>query len=289
MSADEEHLMCVMGRPLSWFKEAKKVMIIGDTHCGHWTGLAAPQYHLKPGDDPDLERCRRVQEALWNFYEGTLKIFGSVDECIINGDCVQGDDERNRGVELIQGDRVKQADIATTCFKRVKATKFSVIGGTLAHAGDAEDYDKLVAEKLNAAGYPCTFHNVDYLPKYYDVCFNVRHELRCGRQPTVQAAALRRILIDELVDVHKGYQDEPSDVLVRSHIHLYSDVAGFRIGSRCFTLPALQMRGSKIGRKYSGSYDVGMVLFYIGPNGKEDWTWTYRQFTLSQPRKHVKQ
>ena len=64
----------------------KRVLLMGDTHCGHRVGLTPPKYQSAiPGED-----YYRTQIEAWGMYKGWIEELKPVDCVFVLGDCIDG-------------------------------------------------------------------------------------------------------------------------------------------------------------------------------------------------------
>ena len=149
----------------------KKVLALGDMHCGHVVGLTPPDWRCsrrKAGD---------AQAALYDAFLEICKEAGKVDVCIVNGDCIDGKGEASGGTELITADREEQCEMAIAALANVKAKKFVFTRGTPCHVGKEEDWENIIAERMDAKIHDVAFLSID------GVAFNVSHHAGSSAVP----------------------------------------------------------------------------------------------------------
>ena len=79
----------------------KKVLALGDMHCGHVVGLTPPDWRCsrrKAGD---------AQAALYDAFLEICKEAGKVDVCIVNGDCIDGKGYGMSGTDFYKKNKSK--------------------------------------------------------------------------------------------------------------------------------------------------------------------------------------
>ena len=106
----------------------KRVLILSDLHCGHKTGLLTPEYH-RPHSGNKLDQ---VGVELWEQFCALIEPAKPFDLVVAVGDLIDG---RENSAELIEGDRNKQADIASDCLRETECKNFVIIKGTPFHCG----------------------------------------------------------------------------------------------------------------------------------------------------------
>ena len=145
------------------------------------------------------------------------------------------------------------------------------MAGTDYHTGACFDAEKDVANMLNGEFYEEGFFDIN------GVLIDIRHFVGGGRSLATTPASLKRMINEDLIKVMRDEKRGKADIYIRSHIHKYEDVPGFIMGTRAFTTPALQARGSRFGmRKCSGLYDMGFLSFNITSKG--EWSWKVHSF-----------
>lgn len=241
----------------------KKILALGDLHCGHRTGLTPPHWQRD-----------RKQEESWEAYIELVKKAGPVDLVVINGDSVDGKNTRAGGTELLVADRHEQGDMAVKCIEEIDCSNIVMTFGTPYHTGIEEDFESPVARSLGAKIRDVLEFTIE------GVNFNVKHKIGSstiphGRQTPIAKEKMWNLFWEEIGVQQKG------NIFIRSHVHYYTFCGGENwLG---ITLPALQGFGSKYGsRQCSGIVNFGMVLFAVD-NGR----WAHRALSKTL-KKQVK-
>lgn len=243
----------------------KRILTLGDFHCGHKVGLTPPayQYHPERGDAHD-QRLGRLQRACWDFYTDTLRREGPFDAVFFNGDAIDGKGERSGGTEQLEADRTKQAEMAARCLEPALkgGAKLVMTYGTPYHTGKDEDHEGPIAKSLGGKIGSHEWVRVE------GVTFDLKHKVGSSSVPHGRhTAAARERLWNTLWAEREG--QPRAQIIIRSHVH-YFGFAGDHRGV-AMTLPALQAAGTKYGaRQCSGIVDFGMVTWTI--NGGS-WQW----------------
>ena len=234
-------------------KTFKRVVAIGDLHCGHRVGLTPPawQYSAKGN------KYFKIQRELWNEYAGIMDRLKPIDILIVNGDVIDGRGERSGGTELIETDRLKQVDMAAEAINYCKADKVVITRGTPYHTGFKEDFEDGLLQKATN----CTkigdheFYNVN------GVVFDVKHSVSSSSIPYGQFTPVAKDRLWNLI--WSEYDMQPkADILLRSHVHYFLQSGG--VDWDAFVLPALQGMGSKFGAKIcSGLVHFGVCWFDV--------------------------
>jgi predicted MPP superfamily phosphohydrolase len=242
-------------------KKSKRVLAIGDFHCGQRAGLTPPQFDNTGHTDPHHHAIRRTT---WDWYE---KLVQSLKPQIVifNGDAIDGKGQASGGTELLYADRNVQVDMAVACLKAIPGSPKIVMSyGTAYHTGKEEDFEDKVADGVNA--YSIGGEDVIDVN---GLLINYRHHLGSSSVPHGRATAIsKEVIWNKLWAIRGEYP--MADVVLRSHVHYHVFAGG--PGWLGMSLPALQGYGSKYGgRRMSGTVDVGAVWFDI--KGKQEYTW----------------
>jgi len=235
---------------------SKRVVAIGDLHCGHKGGLTPPEWwSQEPG-------WRSLEEESWRRYCEMPKRHRPVDLLIVNGDAIDGRGERSGGRELLTTDRRVQCDIARVCIEAWGATDIVMSLGTPYHTGQLEDWERVLACDCGAEIHAHPFVKVD------GVTFDIKHKIGSSSIPHGRYTALARSKLWNRLWRERDMQPE-ARVLLRSHVHYHVYLGG--PGWLGMTLPALQM-GSDYGRRQcEGVVDWGVVVFDVEKESITNW------------------
>lgn len=242
----------------------KTLLVISDLHSGHLAGLTPPDFQLKPAATiTKRNKWVKIQRALWREYTKTIKLIGSVDVLLVNGDCIDGRAEKSGGVEVWSANRDEQCDAAIRCIEEISARKIIMTFGTGYHvSGSGEDYEMQIADAL---------HNVEKIGahEWFSIngcVFDAKHHISDTTAPHLTPPLGREAVWNQLWNIRN---EQPlADVVIRSHIHRHFSI---QTADYCaMTTPALQGMGSIFGsRRCSKIVDWGMILFRV--RGKHDY------------------
>ena len=241
-------------------RKTRRILLESDYHCGHLVGLTPPSVGTAHGDN----EAHRVRRKIFDWRFAALKKIGRVDLHVINGDLIDGDGARSRGTELISTDRSIQADMAAECVRCCKSDLRIITAGTAYHAGDGEDWERIIANNVGArfGGHETAVVNGTTL--------DIKHHVGSSSVPHARHTAIARDRLWNLLwsDIDAG--TPRADVIVRSHTH-YHTFAGDSSWLGIIT-PALMGPGSKYGvRRCSGTINCGFVVFDVAPSGSYNW------------------
>jgi len=236
---------------------------MSDGHGGSSVGMTPPGWQVNLKSQAKLAK---IQSELWNWYSTAIKKLGVIDLLIYNGDAVDGKGRRSGGTEQITTDRVKQSDIAAFVINYCKASKVLMTYGTGYHVGNDEDWEDIVAGKVNNL-VKIGSHE---WPEVNGVIFDVKHKIGSSTIPHGRMTSLAKARMWNQI-WHSAHESQPdANIIIRSHVHYHNFCGGDNWIA--MTLPALQGYGSKFGaRECEGIVDIGMVVFDIYKNGEYTW------------------
>jgi hypothetical protein len=238
----------------------KRIVIAADFHCGHVVGLTPPKYQVASGS---LAKFGPMQKAVWQYYVDTLKKLQPIHLLIFNGDAIDGKGERSGGTELIESDRTEQVKMAIQCIDAAKAKHKAIVAGTPYHTGVTEDFERDVADGVNAK-----FGSHEW-PEVNGVIFDCKHFIGSSVIPHGRYTSLARDQLWNQLWSIDG-QQPLANIVIRSHVHYFKYEGDADV--LCMTTPALQGYGSKFGaRRCSGRVDIGLVSFDIDEKGGYSW------------------
>lgn len=247
--------------------KTKRVLLLGDLHCGDKAGLAPPSRIMKSGPFTD------PQTQLWEWYEKEVNAFGEFDATVFLGDMVEGANNKNT-IELYEADTDEQGVIAAECCRVIPCKKENMfcVYGTPFHTAGTYSYENNFAAELGIAK-PKTIQrlNVGNL-----VRINAKHTVSRSSIPYGQGTPTYKEMVNEILNAALQ-EDASADICVRGHAH-YS--VGMRVRDHeSIVVPCLKYPGSVFGRKLpEAQYDMGFgVLEIYGP---KNWRYIPIHFPL---------
>jgi len=242
----------------------KRVVVIGDPHCGHRAGLTPPGWWYYLDDTLEIRYKFALQQRLtWNYYSKKMAELRPIDVLVVLGDAVDGKGERSGSTELITADRMEQARMAAHCINEADAKNIVMVYGTPYHVGNSEDFEDAVAELVGAQISGHEWIDIN------GVIFDLKHFASSSVIPHgIFTGIARDGLWNKLWAI--GGAQPNADILLRAHSH-----NNYFCGDEnklMIKLPALQGYGSKYGvRQCAGIVKIGLYHFDI--INKENWTW----------------
>jgi hypothetical protein len=210
-----------------------------------------------------MTETRNLQKEMWQTYRRMLRQIGAVDVLIVNGDALDGKAWRQGSRRLITADRNEQAEIAVNALSWIDAKEIVVVAGTPYHTGKGEQFERIIADKLEARFELRAFLNIN------GSIWDVRHKISGSSIPHGRLTPVLREKLWNNLWKAKGNQPEVN-VTLRAHVHYH--VGAFYKGWVGMTLPALQAPATEYGMlDCSGTVDWGMVLFEVSKKGNVAW------------------
>jgi hypothetical protein len=240
----------------------KRVIALGDTHCGHVVGLTPPEWQYQEIGEKYHDKYARIQHQMWSWFTSRIDQYRPIHRLIFNGDAIEGKGHRSGGTELITADRTRQAEMAATIVKFMGAEDTAMTYGTAYHTGIDEDMESLTARDLNASIESHLEREVE------GVRIDARHFISSSSIPHGRFTALAREDLWRLIWADRSEKFAPH-IILRSHVHYF----GFcgNEWATMFTLPALQGLGSKFGSRIcAGTVSVGFLVIDC-EDGKYTW------------------
>lgn len=251
----------------------KKIIVIGDMHCGHVAGLTPPQFQIGKYEDSSTKRDKwsDLEKELWIKFVNLIEKYKPFDLGFDLGDMIDGKDSRWGGTGLITSDRNEQADMASHIHNLIRDASnpgFEWIGvyGTKYHTSDegGEDWETIVAERSN-------FKKIGS-HEWVDVngcIFDLKHKVSSSSIPHGRHTPVAKEKLWNTLWAKEDYAPE-ANVILRGHVH-YATYCGAP-GWVAMTIPALQGMGTKFGSRYcSGLVHWGITIFKVEDDGRFDF------------------
>lgn len=239
----------------------KRVLVMGDTHCGSVTGLTPPSWDQMPETGTSAFEVYELRRWLWENFSQAIENWSPFDLAIFNGDLIDGSQSKSSGWGLLTPDRLEQAQMAKQIVKKVGAATNRFTMGTAYHTGSQEDFEELIANDFDERIVQELVQDVE------GTIIHARHHVSGSQLSHTRQNALGK----EILDLHlristKKIDAEHVHVLVRSHCH-YGGVLVDH-GVTAIRVPALQLEGeNKWARRFpSARLEYGLVILDVyGP------------------------
>ncbi len=254
----------------------KRLLIVGDMHCGHSFGLTHPRWQVLPQNTaPQRKRqVAKYQKEVWEWLEGEVKKLRPIDYLAVMGDAIDGKGKKSRGVEISFPDLGDQVDMACDVIEWFRAKKVVMIRGTPYHVGKGTSSEDAIAKEVKAAIEDQIFLDI------HGLILDLKHHVGRSAVPHGQHTAIARERMVDALEAERG-RFPHSDVTVRAHVHYHRYAGG--PGWLAMTCPALQGPSIYGNRIMSGDTDFGFLVFDIAKDG--GYTWEARLANLEVQRK----
>jgi hypothetical protein len=234
----------------------KKVPIIADLHCGSVYGLTPPKYFS--------QFHKKIQSESWQAYKHIVDKWFAPDILIVNGDCIEGNQTRQGGAELITSDRNVQVDMAVEAIEAWHAKTIFITYGTAYHVGKEEDFEYSIARMLNKHT-PTKIEGRLYI-NIEGLTFDIRHKIGSSGIPHGRFTALGKEIMWDLLD-EANKLGPKVDVVIRSHVHYHTFCGDPE--HYAFSTPGLQLKRGRFGsREMTGRIDWGAIRLTINRGEK---------------------
>ena len=239
------------------------IVTISDLQTGSNLGIGPEQMDIKEGDRSI--RPNKAQAALLKAYNAVVKAWGRPDILVANGDLVEGQQPRNRGVEVWSTNLHDQVDAAAKLLTRWHAKRLYVVRGTPYHVMlDGVPVEEQLAKDVGAI--PIDGHHSVY-ELFLDVhgcTFHFAHHIESTKVMMYRATAITRELALAMLNASHKY---PVNVLVRSHVQYYWHTQSS--GHDGFITPGWQLQTPYMMKlSPSGMVpDIGALRFRVDADG----------------------
>lgn len=223
-------------------------MFISDLHCGSVFGLTPPEHFST--------HHKRSQHESWQAYLNIIHKWSNPDVLVVNGDCIEGRQDKQGGAELITPDRNIQSQMAIEAIQRWNAKQIFMTYGTKYHVSDqAEDFEYGIADILNATLEGRLFLTIE------GVTFDIRHKVGSSSVPYGRLTALMKEVVWDLLEEANNLGPKVN-VVVRSHCHYHTYCGDPE--HYAFTTPGLQLKRGRFGsREMTGRIDWGAIRITV--------------------------
>lgn len=250
-------------------RDFKRILAIGDLHCGHLVGLTHPDFDSKPRSGA-RKKFYDLRRRYWDFYQESVYAIKPVDVVIVNGDAIDGKGDKSGGTEHLTIDRDEQCDMAVAAIEECEADKIFMTFGTPYHVG-VDDWELQVFRTLKERKHQVKIGGHDYI-NANGLTIDYRHKVGSSAVEYGRHTAVAKARVDNLLWAEHD-EFPKAQIILRSHVHYFRYEGGF--GWLGMTLPALQGLGAKYGvRECDGTVDFGVVWFDV--YNKQEFSWEYR-------------
>lgn len=241
-------------------RKQKRILVMGDTHCGSLFGLTPTKWQIKKDVNP---RVAAIEKETWDRFRRIVRRLKPIDILLFLGDGIHGKNPIEGARELITADRYEQTEMFADVLTYVGAKDNVAVAGTPYHVGHGEDFERALIDKIGA--------NFSYR-QWVDIngcIFDLKHRVGSSSIPHGRFTALaKESLWAKYWEVEGMYPR--ADVFIRAHTHYYACCGDATY--MAFIVPGLQAPGSMFGmRKMTGKIDWGLLHFDVAPDGAYSW------------------
>lgn len=260
----------------------KTVLVLSDIHVGNRVGISPLKFRMMDGS---VYHANKVQKALYKAWLDVVKDWKNPDILVINGEPIDGQGQKNRGVEQWTTNYIDQIDAAIQLVNMFDAKKIFVTRGSGYHIEQGgvsveEIFAKNVgAERVNGSYVPDEFYLKVNGNGSEGVTFNFAHAIGSSSSGwTYRSTAIaKEMMLGQLEKSRK----HPFNVLVRSHIHYF-----WTVGSASHlgvVTPVWELQTGFMKRQGTmGSVpDIGAIRFLVDGN---NYTLEKKLFKLDEAR-----
>lgn len=259
----------------------KYIVVISDIQFGHKLAVAPDEFQVSqlPPASPTWEKPNSVGSALLRAWKVVVKEWAEPDILVINGEPIEGQQPRNKGIEVYTSNLDDQLEGAKTLIEMFNAKRIYSTRGTDYHVmlngiPLEETFGKMVgAQKVG--GYHAPYEL--YLEEE-GVRFNFAHHVGGSQVWQYRGTPItREMLLAKVNESHKW----PSTVIIRSHVHYY-----WFVGSTShlgMITPCWQLQTWYAYRRTASGMvpDIGAVRFKVEDGG---FDWEAKLFKLPEFR-----
>ena len=248
----------------------KSIVVLSDIQVGHKLSICSdsPSFPQESPAEPTIYTPNKVQKALFKAWQEVVDEWEKPDVLIINGEPIEGQQNKNMGVEVWTTDLNSQLEDAQRLVEMFKAKKIYTTRGSDYHVSLRgvpleETFGKMIeAEKVH--GY---YAPPNMFLKVEGVTFDIAHHIGTTQTWQYRSTPItREMLMAKVNESHRW----PASIVLRSHAHYY-----WYVGSTThlgMITPCWKLQDWFMQRHTSagGIPDIGAVRFTID-NGTFDW------------------
>lgn len=274
-------------------KHIKNIIVISDQHFGCEMGLfPIPKFRTDGGGYYYPSALQKKVAIMWKiFWEEWVPEVTKGEEYILvnNGDVIDG--VHHGSVTQFTQNLERQKDFAITCLQPIvekkKCRAYYHIRGTEAHVGKSGQYEEEVAKALKAI--PDEIGNNARWEMWYalqDKLVHFSHHIGTTGSSAYESTAVYKEMVEAFVEAGR-WDDQPPDVVVRSHRHRQFET---RIATKngygiSLVTPGWQLRTPFVHKLPGGRASTPQMGGYLIRTGDEDSIYTrFKVFRISRSR-----
>lgn len=257
-----------------------RIAVVSDLHCGSRYGLTPPEWQPKYGKGaPSLRKEARRRATLWRWFKHHVNAHKPYDYLLVNGDCIDGANNRDDGIDRITTEIHEQQAMAVAALKTFEAGAIYMTQGTPSHETKAQariTADLLGAKKIELEGH-------------YDVNglhIAMKHVIGGTSSPASRFTSLSNAQIKQSLWSIRGQQPR-ANLIIRSHIHRCCSATEPDVNWQGWTTPALQGLGSTYAVVKMDSLPCSYGFLIVDVVDKHHWSVTAEIASLSMQAAEV--
>ena len=252
------------------------IAVTSDHHVGSTLGLSAPQGART--DDGQKIIPSKVQRWTWQCWrdfhdkvDARRKELDAKLIYVLNGDCVDGD-HHNTTALMAPDAEAAQMYLGQEVFgvpKSLEPDHLFIVRGTEAHVGPSASAEEALAQMLRCDRDPETQNFSSYILRFreHGVLFDFRHHCSVGGQLWTRPGGVARLAFRHWAECMEN-NEEPANVIVRSHVHVHGD-SGSAHRTRAIVTPAWQLKTAYVHKVATESIaDIGGIIIAVHPSGR---------------------
>lgn len=248
----------------------KTLVVVSDMQFGHLLAVAPDEFLATqlPPAKPIWSKPNAVGTALLKGWKDVVKDWGEPDYLVINGEPIEGQQPRNKGVEVYTSNLLDQLDGAKTLIDMFKAKKIYSTRGTDYHVSlNGVPLEEAFGKMVNGQKVGGYYAPYELFLEIEGVVFNFAHHVGGSQVWQYRGTPITREMLMAKVNESHKYK---TAVTVRSHVHYY-----WFVGSTShlgMITPAWQLQTWYAYRRTAAGMipDIGAVRFTVD-KGEFDW------------------
>lgn len=258
----------------------KSLVVLSDCHVGH--RLAVAPLTFTDSNDATY-KANKVQRALFEAWSQTVKAWKNPDILVVNGEPIDGQQPKDKGVEAWTTNYLDQIDASVQLVKMFNAKKVFVTRGSNYHVEQGGvSIEEIFGQRIGAEKVDGKFVSNELFLDIEDTTFNFAHHIAGSLSGWMYRSTppAKEMMLAQLNQSHKW----PFDVLVRSHNHYYWYVGS--ASKLALLTPCWQLQNWYSLRKTSaGSIpDIGAVRFTVNGDAYDWDTKLYKPAEAKPPK-----
>lgn len=244
----------------------KQLVVLSDIHAGNKLSVMPTEFTEIDGT---IHRPNIKQRALYRAWESVVADWGRPDYLVVNGEPIDGQGAKSKGVELWTTDYLEQVRCAVEMVKEFKAKELFVTRGSNYHVEmNGVSVEEVFGSKVGATEVDGRMVNPELFLDIEGVSFNLAHHISGSMSGWMYRSTppAKEAMLSKLNESHR----RPARVIVRSHNHYYWFVGSTSHLSLLTPAWKLQDWFAYKATAAGSVPDIGAVRFTVS-NGEFRW------------------